>query len=173
MGRVTNRTFAHYGRWWVICRRCYNESDRSYHLYGAKGIVVDWCWHPDNPQGLANFDTWLRHQIAAHPEITKPIVSRLEKDKNYNPENCYVTSFFVTQQHTTTVTLTEMKVIALRQYKKQNPKATLVSMAKMFECDRSVLYKALTGQHWSNVNETEAPLPKRMQKEAIRDFSIA
>lgn len=34
-----------YKRWWSMMQRCYNSSDKDYHIYGGRGVTVCQSWH--------------------------------------------------------------------------------------------------------------------------------
>ena len=64
----------------AMCKRCYNENDKSYKFYGAKGIKVcdDWL---DN--GIV-FEDWALHN-GYQDNLT---IDRIDTTKDYEPDNC-------------------------------------------------------------------------------------
>lgn len=61
-------------------RRCYDENDKSYKWYGAKGIKVYDEWL-NNPK---SFEEWSL-QNGYTDELT---IDRIDEDKDYSPDNC-------------------------------------------------------------------------------------
>lgn len=68
-----------YKRWKAMIRRCENSSDRSYPLYGGRGITVCDEWHE-----YEKFESWsLRNGY--HPSLT---LDRINGGLGYSPNNC-------------------------------------------------------------------------------------
>lgn len=63
-----------------MIQRCYNEHDKSYRWYGAKGIQVYDEWI-NNPK---SFEYWALENGYAD-DLT---IDRIKEDDNYCPENC-------------------------------------------------------------------------------------
>ena len=63
-----------------ILDRCYNESNKSYKWYGAKGIDMCQEWL-DDPK---TFESWALNNGYAN-NLT---IDRIDSSKNYCPENC-------------------------------------------------------------------------------------
>ena len=61
-------------------RRCYNENDKNYKWYGAKGIKICDEWL-NNPK---LFEEWSL-QNGYTDELT---IDRIDEDKDYSPDNC-------------------------------------------------------------------------------------
>lgn len=68
--------------------RCYNEKDKSYKYYGAKGIKICDRW--------INFDNFIIDMFPKYKELkelsselkTSPSIDRINNDKDYSLENC-------------------------------------------------------------------------------------
>lgn len=68
-----------YNIWRLMKRRCYNQNDPSYYLYGGRGIKVCKEW-----QSSSNFLKWAyENGYADNLEI-----DRIDPDGNYEPSNC-------------------------------------------------------------------------------------
>ena len=61
-------------------RRCYNENDKSYQWYGAKGIKIcdEWMTNPKL------FEDW----SLSHGYSDDLTIDRIYEDKDYSPDNC-------------------------------------------------------------------------------------
>jgi len=171
--RVINRSFRHYSRWYVMCKRCMDSKNAAYHLYGGLGIGIDWMWHPDNPNGLANFDEWLTRELTTRPEIVRPRVCRNKRTDNYGPDTCYIHEPHTCSQKRVNVLLTEKMVIDIRQFKKQNLLTSMADLASKYGINQMTLYKALTGRSWASVDKVEAPLPRQLSKASATQMHYA
>jgi hypothetical protein len=173
--RVIKRTYQHYLRWYAMCRRCLNPNDRVFMYYGGEGITIDWEWHPDNPQGLANFNTWFEEQLEK-PEVkvlARPQVTRIGHSSIYSPTTCSLVPPHKCIQSRRDVKLSEETVVLLRQFKKENLDMPLSDMATKFDLDVGTLYKALTGRNWASVDKIEAPLPHSLTSEISHTLLVA
>lgn len=74
----TARKHPLYTTWYHMLRRCYVETDRAYHNYGARGITVAHRWH--DFKNFAN-DMWLK------PDKSHTL-ERLDNDAGYSNLNC-------------------------------------------------------------------------------------
>jgi hypothetical protein len=146
-----------------MIQRCYNPNIRCYNERRASGIEVEHVWSHLNPDGLANFAKWVEEKLAEKPEIrdTDYRITRNDRKKNYGPDNCRLATPQEVCQNRFTSVLTADLVIKMRQYKRQNPKATLRTMELMFDQTAVNISRALLGVTWSSVNNIEPPLPKR------------
>lgn len=73
-----------YGVWDGMKTRCYNENDKAYRLYGAKGIEICLEWLDYN-----NFREWAYQ--SGYDENAKKYectIDRIDNKKGYYPENC-------------------------------------------------------------------------------------
>lgn len=61
-------------------RRCYNQNDKDYCWYGAKGIKVCDAWM-ENPKA---FEDW----SLSHGYSDDLTIDRIDENKDYCPENC-------------------------------------------------------------------------------------
>lgn len=73
-----------YAVWHAMHSRCYNENNKDYYNYGARGINVHWLWNRQNPVGLINFCAWFDSQSPA-PGLS---IDRTDNDLGYSPMNC-------------------------------------------------------------------------------------
>ena len=62
--------------------RCYNEHDRHYPWYGAKGITI--CEEWQGRAGAQRFREW----AMSHGYDDTMTIDRIRSDKGYSPENC-------------------------------------------------------------------------------------
>ena len=69
-----------YNRWYKIIDRCYNEKNKSYKNYGARGIKVCNEWKN-------SFDEFYNWSISNgyNPELS---IDRIDVGGDYNPSNC-------------------------------------------------------------------------------------
>ena len=77
--RKLKRRSAEYHAWVNLRRRCLNERDTSFPLYGGRGITV--C-----PQWQSDFDQFLV-DVGPKPS-SKHSLDRIDNDGNYEPTNC-------------------------------------------------------------------------------------
>lgn len=82
-----NSTHPLYGVWTMMKQRCYNQNNKSYKNYGARGIKVCSEWKND-------FDAFYKWSINNGYEH-KLTIERLNVDGDYCPSNCT----WVTQEH--------------------------------------------------------------------------
>lgn len=68
--------------WSAMHLRCYYTKHVAYKDYGGRGIVVDWRWHRDNPDGWENF----KKDMGERP--LNMSLDRIDPNGNYKPENC-------------------------------------------------------------------------------------
>lgn len=63
-----------------ILRRCYDETNKDYRFYGAKGVTVcdEWINNP------SKFYQW----SITHGYNNKQTIDRINETKGYSPENC-------------------------------------------------------------------------------------
>lgn len=79
-----------YDIWVTMVRRCTNENDKDYHIYGGRGINVceEWLFFP-------HFHNWMLKQ-----GYTKGLtVDRIDNDKGYSPDNCRLATMREQQQN--------------------------------------------------------------------------
>jgi hypothetical protein len=76
-----------YKTWAAMIKRCYNSNSIHYSLYGARGVIVCWEWHNDNPEGFLNFKKWaLENGYKEELQIDKDKIK--PGNKVYCPEYC-------------------------------------------------------------------------------------
>ncbi len=68
-----------YQAWGRMIDRCYNQNDKSYRYYGAKGITVDPIWK-------TSFDVFF-HDIGKRPS-SRHTLERIDNGYGYFPSNC-------------------------------------------------------------------------------------
>lgn len=63
-----------------MVRRCYNQNDKDYSIYGGKGVTIygEWLSNP------LLFEKWALNN-GYHDDLT---IDRIDSDKDYCPENC-------------------------------------------------------------------------------------
>ncbi len=75
-GLCTNRYFH---LWRGMMDRCYNDKNKRFHRYGARGILVEEIWHEKS-----EFIKWCEKQ---NPEKGLTL-EREDNNANYGPKNC-------------------------------------------------------------------------------------
>lgn len=68
-----------YNIWQNMKNRCYKETDKRYHRYGGRGIIVCEEW-----QGVDEFLKWAS-ETGYKDNLT---IDRIDNDGNYEPSNC-------------------------------------------------------------------------------------
>jgi hypothetical protein len=68
--------------WYAMHLRCYYKKHVCYKDYGGRGIVVDWRWHRDNPDGWENF----KKDMGERPQ--GKTLDRKDPNGNYHKDNC-------------------------------------------------------------------------------------
>lgn len=88
-----NSNCREYDIWRKIISRCYNQNDRNYKSYGAKGITVCDRWRSfenflNDIKSLSGYDLWL--QYPGKYELDKDIlqINVPTNQKIYSPETC-------------------------------------------------------------------------------------
>ena len=151
----------------IIHNRCYNKKNQAYSSYGAKGVVVEWEWHKDNPNGLYNFLEWIETKLKEVGNPQKYIIALEDQTKNYGPSNCIIT----TQQHAiqrrAMNCYTSDQVVEMRKYARANPEATLEAIVAIYGGTISSLSQALTGTTYSNVDAIEPPIPFKQRNHRL------
>lgn len=150
-----------YWRWRIMHNRCYNEKNQAYSSYGAKGTAVDHAWHRDNPEGLYNFMEWLEIKLREANNPAKYVIVLQDRTKNYGPTNCAIANQQLAVQSREMNRYDFDQVVAMRRFKRANPKATLEEIVQQFGGNIFSLSKALTGVTYSNVNTIEPPIPNQ------------
>lgn len=69
-----------YKIWSGMKKRCYNQGDKNFHLYGGRGIVVCREWREDYP----SFKAW----ALTNGYADNLTIERKDADGHYQPENC-------------------------------------------------------------------------------------
>lgn len=163
----------HYRRWNSFVSRCYNPGDLAYKAYGARGIGVEQCWHPDNPEGVANFLTWVDQQVEKNPQLfevdpnARFEVMRRDVDKNFSPNNCTIVAEGISAQNRRPGVLTAEEVIALRRRMKSEAGLTLTDLSLKTGHSLANLSRCLRGVTWAAVNDQEPPLGVRYASAAL------
>lgn len=157
-----------YHRWSQIHGRCYNDKQRDFRYYGAKGMTVARIWHRTNPDGFDNFMDWY---MAALKEQTDPQVRNIclrEGKKEYSPENCILKSQLQVVQDNPAAILTAELVLALRRLKREQPHLTARQLRATVKLNISemAIRNAVCGDSFSNLNHIEAPIPRRVKEAA-------
>ena len=134
---------------------CYQPSNRSFHLYGARGIRVDWEWDRDNPLGFHNYTVWLDNELREfrrHHADKKFVVTRRDKKKNFSSDNCIVVTWDYANQHHCRVKLNLELVIKIREYARTYANHSLVEIGAVFNINKSTVFRALSAKHWKEAN---------------------
>jgi hypothetical protein len=156
-----------YWRWRIIHNRCYNKKNQAYSSYGAKGTVVDWAWHKDNPDGLVNFLEWIDVKLAEAGKPLKYVLALVDKTKNYGPTNCMISNQQRAIQSRPMNSYTAEQVVEMRRYARANPDTTLEGLVAVFGGTGSSMSRALTGTTYSNVNAIEPPIPFKKSSKPV------
>lgn len=72
---------AEFRTWYAMRKRCQNQHDSCYHLYGARGISVCPRWEGD--EGFVNF----LYDMGKKPS-PRHSIDRINVNGNYEPKNC-------------------------------------------------------------------------------------
>jgi len=124
-----------YKTWRNMMSRCYNESDRAFKNYGARGITVCESWHDiqnfiddmgDRPKGMS--------------------VDRADNSKGYSPENCRWANDTTQSRNRRFAKLSIEKAEQMRAMKKNG--ATRKQVALAFGVSESSVKKVLSGAYW-------------------------
>lgn len=159
-----------YRRWAAFVQRCFNPKSTGWNRYGGRGISIDIDWNPFNEDGLKNFLKWAEEEIEKfyeqHPNRrADPVeVGRKDVNGNYGPGNCEIRFVGGFQLVRRTTILTGEKVVAMRRYRKVNPKVSLTAVAVMFDESISNTSRALRGDTWKSVNHIEPPVSKHSKE---------
>lgn len=80
-GQTTGRSpTKEYATWASIKRRCYNKADKSYFLYGERGITMCDRW-------LNSFENF--YQDMGDKPSSRHSIDRINNNKGYGPDNCH------------------------------------------------------------------------------------
>lgn len=76
--------------WSGMKARCYNKNDKSFHLYGGKGIEIEWNDVDEFKRDMFEEYKTARQNWIENGSINrlKPEIDREDSDKNYSKENC-------------------------------------------------------------------------------------
>jgi len=76
-GDGNNEESSTHRSWRAMKRRCQNQQDTHYDIYGGRGIAVCERWH--------SFENFLADMGEKPPGL---IIERINNDGNYEPDNC-------------------------------------------------------------------------------------
>lgn len=70
-----------YRVWAGMVKRCYDESNTSFHVYGGKGVTVCKDWH-----NYQNFKKWFDSEYIEDYDLDKDLKN--PNSREYSPDNC-------------------------------------------------------------------------------------
>ena len=76
--------------YWLMKRRCYDTKSIEYANYGGRGIKICEEWI-NSENGLDNFCDWMYNVAGFKDDMGRDAsLNRVNNDKNYSPDNCYI-----------------------------------------------------------------------------------
>lgn len=140
-----------------IFERCYKENDPKYKNYGGRGIKLCKEWFDElGNKHVDDFCDWI-YNIAGYNDDMGPDVSvnRYDNDKDYSPDNCYI-SYPLEQANNTTLN---------KVYNYYGNDYTIAELAKKY----NVSYDLLQGRLYNGYSLNDAIYAPKFVNAADRE----
>lgn len=123
--------------------RCYNEKDRDYYNYGARGITICDEW-------LSDRNTFCEWALNNGFENDKSLsIDRIDNNKGYNPENCRWTDALKQARNTRRVKMTIENAREIRIKHKNAPCYSMIlNLANEYVVSNASIYLIIQNKTW-------------------------
>lgn len=134
----------------LMKNRCYNQNDKSYYIYGGRGIKICKDWLGDN--GALNFINWALNN-GYKDDLT---IDRIDNNKGYSPDNC----------RWTTRKEQSNNLRCNKHYEYKNKLYTLTQLCELLNLDKRLIYSRLRCG-WNLDKAINTPKHKNGERDGI------
>lgn len=127
-----------YKVWKSMKKRCYAESDKRYHRYGGRGIIVcdEWLKSPES------FIRW----AISNGYKEGLTIDRIDNDDNYLPNNCRFVTIAKNNRNSSNTHLTETNIKEIRSLHSSG--MMQIDIAPLFGISQQSVSKIVNNKTW-------------------------
>ena len=124
------------GRYNSIIKRCYDKNNKSYSMYGGKGIIID--------EDMNTFDKFIKWLIdIGIKDNTNLEIDRIDSNGNYSINNCRLVSKYENILKIYNLTVEDLSYIKSKDFDLERDK-------HKYSCSDNVLYNIINNKSFNN-----------------------